>query len=161
MSLSIISRSRSLLALAVILTLTPLAEATSSDRDRFELFSDCQPIYLIAGDLTPAAVEIGLTKEAVRAAVESRLRSAQLYNPGASTPFLYVYVHVVGIAFHIDLEYNKQLLDPASGLTSRATTWSTGTTGTHGRDVSFILAAVSELMDLFLVEFVRVNEEAC
>ena len=161
MSLAIISRSRSLLALAVILTLTPLAEATSSDRDRFELFSDCQPIYLIAEDLSPAAGEIGLTKEAVRAAVESRLRSAQLYNPEASTPFLYVYVHVVGIAFHIDLEYNKQLLDPASGLTSRATTWSTGTTGTHGRDVSFILAAVAELMDLFLVEFSRVNEEAC
>ena len=161
MSLAVISRGGSLLALAVILTLTPLAEATSSDRDRFELFSDCQPIYLIAGDLTPAAVEIGLTKEAIQAAVESRLRSAQLYNPEASTPFLYIYVHVVGIAFHIDLEYNKQLLDPASGLTSRATTWSTGTTGTHGRDVSFILAAVSELMDLFLVEFLRVNEEAC
>lgn len=161
MSLSVISRCGSLLALAVILTLTPLGEAASSDRDRFELFSDCQPIYLIAGDLTPAAVEIGLTKEAIQAAVESRLRSAQLYNPEASTPFLYVYVHVVGIAFHIDLEYNKQLLDPASGLTSRATTWSAGTTGTHGRDASFILAAVAELMDLFLVEFSRVNEEAC
>ncbi len=161
MSLSVISRGRSLLALAVILTLTPLGEATSSDRDRFELFSDCQPIYLLVENLSPAAVEIGLAKEAIQAAVESRLRSAQLYNPEASTPFLYVYVHVVGIAFHIDLEYNKQLLDLASGLTSRAITWSTGTTGTHGRDASFILASVSELMDLFLVEFLRVNEEAC
>ena len=76
-------------------------------------------------------------------------------------PRLYVNVNVVGLAFGISLEYGKTVIDEASGLRGLATTWARGFTGTHGRDASYILSGVSELMDLFLVEFLRANEEAC
>ena len=34
-------------------------------------------------------------------------------------------------------------------------------TGTHGGDDGFIVQSVSELLDTFLVEYLRVNDEAC
>ena len=36
-----------------------------------------------------------------------------------------------------------------------------GSTGTHGGDAGFILSAVSQHLDKFLVEYLRVNEENC
>ena len=42
-----------------------------------------------------------------------------------------------------------------------ASTWHSGAVGTHGDDASYILSAVSRYMDRFLVEYLRVNEEAC
>ena len=59
------------------------------------------------------------------------------------------------------LEYKKWVSDPLSGEEAYATTWNTGSTGTHGGDPGFILSTASGLLDLFLVEFLRVNEEAC
>ena len=134
-----------------------------ADRKRFQLFTGCHPMFLVVEGLSDGASKIGLTKEDIRAAAESRLRSARLYDSGASHYLyvLYVNVNVVGRAFNIDLEFKKNVLDPLSGNAGFATTWLTGSTGTHGGNANYIVSSVSRHMDKFLVEFLRVNEKAC
>ena len=129
---------------------------------RFKLFADCQPMRLLVEDLHPDASDIGLTKESIQTAAESRLRSARLYNLSKRFPYLYINVNVVGGAYNITLEYNKIVYDPLSDSNGVATTWNTSITGTYGGSgAAFILSSVSKVMDKFLVEFLRVNEEAC
>ena len=148
----------SLVALAFLAT--GAASETPSPLDRFKLFSACQPMYLVVEGMAPDASEIGLTEESVRAAVESRLRAARLYDAEA-THLLYVNVNVVGPVFHVALALNKRVYDLSSDTINLATTWHTGATGTHGGDAGYILSAVSRHMDRFLVAFFRVNEAAC
>ena len=127
--------------------------------DRFELFNSCEPMSVVAERLPSRAAEIGLTVESLRTAVESRLRSARLYDDDA-TPYLYLNVNVVGGAFSINLEYRRWVCHSVSGC-GPATTWRLGVTGTHGADAGYIRSAVAECMDTFLVEYLKVNEEAC
>ena len=115
---------------------------------------------IFVGSLDTGATKIGLTKGSIQAAVESRMRSARLYNPDG-LHYLYVNVHVVGGAFSSRLKLKKYVLDYASDESYTAVTWENAVTGTHGRDSSYILSSISEQMDQFLVEFLRVNEEAC
>lgn len=146
-------------ALAFLATGT--AGETPTDRlDRFRLFSDCQPMKLLVEELPPDASEIGLTEESIRAAVESRLRAARLYDARA-THDLYVNVNVVGPAFSLSLGFYKLVHDFSSDTSNLATTWTAGATGTHGGNAGYILSTVSQHMDRFLVEFLRVNEAEC
>ena len=138
-----------------------VGDASESPRERFRLFSDCSPMQLVIDTLDSNEKKIGLTDEAIQAAVESRLRSARLYTSDKSKPFFYVKVHVIGNAFSIRLFYYKSVYDPLSGNGAYAPTWNSGVTGTHGGDAGYIRSAISELMDQFLVQFLRVNENAC
>ena len=152
--------------LVVVLMLSFLAPRAAGDTieeevDRFELFSDCNPMSFLVERLPPDSSKIGLAHEALQAAVESRLRSAHLYHSERSTPYLYVNVNVIGDAFNVALRYNKLVHDRLSGISNAAGTWWTSVTGTHGGDAGYILSSVSQRMDRFLVEFLRVNEAAC
>ena len=40
-------------------------------------------------------------------------------------------------------------------------TWDLGATGTHGGDAGYVLQTLSEFVDTFVVEYLRVNEAAC
>ncbi len=138
-------------------------EETKNRIARFELFADCRPMYLLVERLPADASKIGLTEEAIQAAAESRLRSARLYRSIRSAPYhsLYINVNVAGRGFSIRLEFKKDVYDPLSGDTGVATTWNTGGAGTHGGNANYILSLLSQYMDEFLVEFLRVNEKAC
>lgn len=138
-------------------------DAIDDSIKRFQLFADCRPMRLLVERLPDGASKIGLTKEAIQAAVESRLRSARLYRsmPGSPFHYLYVNVNVFGRAFSIGLEFRKRVRDILSGDTGRAATWNAGATGTHGGSANYIVSHVSRFMDRFLVEFLRVNERAC
>ena len=107
MSLAVINRGRSILALAaVILSLSAMGEAQNvqQDIDRFKLFNDCQPMYLLVEDLSADAARIGLSEQSIQVAVESRLRSALLYDSFRfADTHLYVNVAVVGAAFSMVL----------------------------------------------------------
>ena len=70
-------------------------------------------------------------------------------------------MRVSGPAFSTALEYWKVVRDLATGLQNRATTWYFGVVGTHGRNSSDIVVAVSEDADKFIDEFLRVNGDAC
>ena len=129
---------------------------------RFKLFSNCAPILLLVERLGFDALSIDLTEGRLRTIVESRLRSARLYDTNhLSDTNLYLNVSVVGSSFSYSLDYRKTFLDPLTGISGHTTTWSTGGTGSHGGDVAYILSHISIAMDTFLVEFLRVNEEAC
>ena len=148
-------------ALAFVLAAPSSAAEKVSQADRFGLWNDCRTMGLVVEDLPKSATEIGLTKEAVTVAVRSRLRAARLYRADAGVPFLPVTVNVVGSAFGISVAYLKWVKDRASGISSGATTWTRGSTGTHGRDASYILSSVSQKVDKFIDEYLRVNEAAC
>ena len=151
-----------LAALALLLLAGRAAGETAKERlERFQLFGDCKPMFLIVEALPPGASKIGLTVDLLQAAVESRLRAARLYDSEVLSPYLYVNVNVVGKAHHIELEYTKWVFDPLSGLNGSAATWSIGGTGTHGGEAEYVLSLVSQTMDQFLLEFLRVNDEAC
>ena len=129
----------------------------------FELFSQCEPVAMLIEDLPESA---SLARERVETLVESRLRAARLFN-GADpygdplTPFLYVNVGVIGRAFTIRVELHKFVHDQSSRVAWATPTWNTASAGTHGGDDGFILQGVSEHMDRFILEYLRVNDSAC
>ena len=131
---------------------------------RFKLYNDCRAMRLVIENLEGKyAKEIDLTRDRLRSLTESRLRAARLYTEESSKAngaMLYVNVQVVGPAFWVRLEYKKSLRDPVTTSTLGATTWQRGTLGTS-RNRGYILQSLSEYLDNFLVEYLRVNEEAC
>ena len=76
----------------------PCLAAGNSSHDCFQLWSACPPLDLIVEGLPEDAEEIGLTRERIQTAAESRLRAARLYDAEAGH-YLYVNVNVVGRAF--------------------------------------------------------------
>ena len=77
---------------------------------------------------------------------------------------LFVQITVVGQAFSILLAFHKTLHDPV--INAPVSAWFAGNwinvfTGTHGGDGGYILQGLSRGVDSFLVEFLRVNEDAC
>lgn len=139
----------------------PAAAEDVTDLDRFQLWSDCRGMRLSVADLGEDAADIDLTEEAIETAVRSRLRAARLYDADAFGHFLYVNVNVFRQVFSINVEYYKGLNDSVSGELGVATTWQIGSVGTHGWDAGYILSAVSQYMDKFIDEYLRVNEDAC
>lgn len=132
---------------------------------------------LVVEGLSADGKEIGLSKETIQNALESRLRAARLYQtpenfsemtrrarllfPGKGfDSYLYVRVSVVGRAFNLDLRYNKLVVDETSGVKNYATTWEKGITGTAS-GAGFIMSTLASSIDAFFVEFLRVNEPDC
>ena len=146
--------------LALALTITPVQETT--DRDLFQLFNNCEPMSLlleVSGDDEDVKKE-GRTKERVQFAVESRLRGARLFRSVFFLPVLEVNVSVLGGAFMMSMSYNKTVFDSVSGKNSFAPTWNRSILGTQS-GAAYIILSLSELLDEFLTEYLRVNEAAC
>lgn len=153
------------LALTAVLAVSPFVsdafgEDSMNDLERFQLFANCEPMNLVVEGLQLGAAEFGLSVEQIRAAAESRLRSARIYDSG-SLAYLYINVNTAGSAFSINISYRKPMLDIASEFIWPAETWNASSTGTHGRDAGYILSGISRHLDVFLADFLRVNEEAC
>ena len=132
-----------------------------TDTERFELFNECRPMELIVEDLPDDAADIDLTEERIQTIAESRLRAARLYEAQGLNPFLSINVAVFGPTFNLLVEYRKPLYDPASDTTRPAITWTSGVIGTHGGDAGYILQALSEYLDRFVLQYLRVNEDSC
>ena len=139
----------------------PLSEGRQA---RFELFTGCAAVFPAVFVFGDEAEEFGLTEERVRTMAESRLRAARLYGDGLSPSALDVLIRTLdsGVAFTIAIRLGKvSLYDPASGVLGHAITWEQVTFGQHGRDASFILQNLSEMLDGFILEYLRVNEGYC
>ena len=125
----------------------------------FELFDHClQMDVAVILDQN----NIGLTEERVATAVQSRLRAARLYDESA--PYaLWVQVDLLydSPVFRVELEYHKALLDEVTGYSSYPATWSTDGYGRHAGNAGNVLQAISERMDEFINEYLRINEPAC
>ena len=149
------------LGLLALVMVAATGQDSDSARKRFELFNNCEPMRLLVEHLSDDAVDIGLTRERLVLAAESRLRGARLYTADYTAPLLYLNINVVDIVFSTSLEYRKLVMDTASGGVFSAPTWSSEGTGTHGRNAEFIVSGVSRRLDEFLTEYLRVNEAAC
>ena len=104
--------------------------------------------------------KIGLTEKAVEAATRSRLRTARLYDDDRTTPWLGVFAEVAGTGFTIEIDYFKRVHD-LYGNPGYATSWSFGGAGTHGNSSVFVLGGISQYVDQFIDEYLRVNADAC
>ena len=157
------TRNKLLFTLALTLAVWP-GHATAqdvSDYDRFKLFNECGPMDLFVEHYEDADwADIGLTVDRIQTMAESRLRVARLYDATAGTN-LYVKVNVASRGFSLDVDYRKVLYDPVSDDSFFATTWNIGGAGTHSGDAGFILQGLSEYLDSFILEYLRVNEDAC
>ena len=154
-----------LFTLALALAVWP-GHATAqdvSDLDRFKLFNECRPMDLLVEDYTDDAdwTDIGLTVDRIQTMTESRLRAARLYDATGVFPILYVNVNVEARGFSLNVNYKKWLYDPVSDESFDATTWTISGAGTHHGDAGFILQGLSEYLDSFILEYLRVNEDAC
>ena len=135
----------------------------------FELWNECAPIRLIIWGFEGEGADIGLTRERVRTLAESRLRAARLYDAAVVYPAPILLVDVVVLvsesgrsgAFSVDVSFEKYLRDDVLDWTWYATTWETGVLGIHTGDAGYIMQVVSEKLDLFILEYLRVNETAC
>ena len=134
---------------------------TSTRVDCFELWKACQPMNLLVEPPEGRGEEIGMTEERIQTAAESRLRAARLYTTDNQDHFLYVNVNISDRAFSIHVGYSKWLHDTTLAQGGMAETWHAGSVGTHGGDAGYILQTLSEHMDRFVVEYLRVNEPSC
>lgn len=142
------------------LLLLAAAQDVPDSLARFQLFNLCRPIYLLVEELPPDAAAIRLTEERVSTLAESRLRAARLFAE-ESLQYLYVNVNVSGRAFNVAVGFYKRLWDPSSDEFGSTRTWGSGSTGTHGGDGGYIMQTISEHLDRFVLEYLRVNEDAC
>ena len=155
-------------------------------RDLLKLFTECAPMsfgidfwprFAASAEIAEAQHEIG---NGVKLAVESRLRSARLYGgefaganqfPSLYSPGQLNVLHVeishwepseqfLKGSASIDLAFKKRLIDPVTKVEGKVATWMS-TKYVRSNDDRAIISATSELMDLFLTEYLRVNEEAC
>ena len=154
---------RTLLCLIALALAAPAWGQTAFER--FQLFNYCNAVDLgvsveLNQDEDSGLRKLSLAEEQVRTAVEARLRSARLYDSEAQ-PYVFAIIHVYNATFNARVEFNKPFWDLASVERGLATTWRVSSTGTHGGNGSYILSWVGRHVDQFLVEYLRVNEEAC
>lgn len=127
----------------------------------YTLWAGCRKMDVAVEELSEDAKEIDLTGKRIDSIAESRLRAARLYDSDNSSEYLYINVHVVGRAVSIGLNYNRWIADIGYGLGSFVPLWTERKTGTHGSDDSYIMQAVSEMIDAFILAYLETNEQAC
>ena len=146
---------------ALVLTSFFIADSVfaQDNEDKFGLFTRCDPVALFVRSLDSEDEAI-ITTDSIINVAESRLRSARIYS-GEAVEYLYIGVTIVGSAFSITTTFNKWLLDEPNGFRGTGTTWVKSIVGTHRGDGGFIFSLLSRQLDEFIVEFLRVNAEAC
>ena len=162
---------------AVLVALAAIGTAGAEDSgktiqqemaEQLDLFSLCSPgerMDVVLDDLPAHAAGAGLTGDAIREAVEGRLRRARLLDPNAE-PLLHVEI-VLGepdeghIPFYsVEVRYLRDLVAERLRLAALAETWSTG--GAGQGDAASFLDHVGSYVDAFIAEYRRVRDsEAC
>ena len=133
----------------------------------FALWNECEPIGLLIESLNDDAAAIDLTEERIQTLAESRLRAARLYASEVGTRYMYIRVTVLifknrpGGAYSSRVSFQKYLRDGVSQQIGIAATWDASGIGIHTGDAGYILQHVSEQLDRFILEYLRVNEAAC
>ena len=110
-----------------------------------------------------AEQNLGLTEGRIQTHVEMRLRSAGLIPRDKSTRdgYFYVNIHVVGPAYHITLKYRRRVYFSinSQSYVKVATTWSLGSTGTHGEDGGYIIQKLDGYLDKFINDYLKANQK--
>ena len=150
-----------LLALTVCLPGKGRGAEVDSDM-RFWLFTECQPVSFYVyypPDSGFGKTVTGMDTQSIETIAEIRLRNARLFDSD-SPRVLRIKVIVVADTYHVTVEFMKPVRD-AFDQEGRAATWSTGSSGVHGDDANHLITSIAQHVDHFLVDYLRVNEEAC
>ena len=132
-----------------------------------ELLPGAIGVSLVVEHRSHDAEETGLKRKEFVAAVESRLRSAGLYQSSffgfsegsvVFLPHLYMHVNVIGQSFCVLLELKKWVHEPMSGQLNYTQTWRTETSGIHRKSSRRIMFSVRDLTDQFIDEWNKVNK---
>ena len=102
--------------------------------DRFRIFGDCRPIYLVVEDFKPVVQESSFNKVEIQTVVDNLLRSARLHTNEMEDAFLHIQINLVAGAANVNVTYQKNVMDITSGIINYATTWSNGFTIPYGKD---------------------------
>ena len=152
-------------ALALQAPLPAVAAATQYDstlRDRFQLYSECQPVATLIEPLGRETANTGLTYEGLQAATKLRLQLAGLYSESRlSGPTLYVRVYVYRDAFSVMLALMKRVWEPVADLSAAAATWDSYKLGIHGGDTGYVRDTLVRSMDEFVAAYLQANESSC
>lgn len=79
-----------ILSLLVVMFAVPASAATYINSEKFQLYTQCSPVKLLVEELSEDAEALGLKKKKIINLVESRLRSARIYDEKSSS-YLYMY----------------------------------------------------------------------
>lgn len=127
--------------------------------------ADYKTVGYLIERLSDGAAEIGLTENRLQTRVELRLRQAGLapVNMKGEGPsaYLYVQVSVVGGGFSVNVSFDRTVsfLDAGREYTVYGTAvWGRGSIGTHGGDSEFIVGRLDGRLDIFLNEYLKVNQ---
>ena len=140
------------------------AECEADEIDCFFVWTGCASVGVA---VNVDDNEIGLQRNGITNAAESRLRAANVFSPSeaeiASNGVLLIRVDLVGSAFEVSFDFYKpgmQLRDDY-GFRGVASTWRESITGTHGGNSAFVMEVVRRLLDQFMNDYLRVNAPAC
>lgn len=129
--------------------------------DRFSLFNHCKPMSLMFRNEEAGEYYMTFYADRVRTIVESRLRAARLYDPAATGAMFTVDVtERSSQPSELVLSYGKPRLDLASGITLIKLDRMNSTRGPGGFSDQ-MLQLLSEAMDQFINDYLRVNETWC
>ena len=154
-------------ACAMLMATSAAVYAAPDTGDLFDLCPPDEGMRLVVESLHEDAERGALTMAQIRNAAESRLRAAGIYDPEAD-PSLYINVNAGPPEkgsrnypfYSIRVAYNRSLLDLRLAWYRLAYTWDSGSTGQG--DSSFILSALSQHLDKFFVDYLRVRDsKAC
>ena len=108
----------------------------------------------------------GLTRDAVKTHAELRVRSVGLKPvdaAGSSEHYLYVQIHVAGLAFNINMDFKRSAqwtMADGQKADGFAAVWRQGNiTGTHGQNAKYVLDALDQLLDHFLNAYLKANQD--
>ena len=145
-------------ATAILFTSSVIAQ----ERDRFGLFTNCEPVDVAVESLGTEANDLGLRQERLETLVEAALLGARIPTTDLPTRhYLYLFVTVTGVSYARHLEFKKVVFDPMSAESGVATTWESSGGGTHGKEAEFIISAIRGALDQFVVEYLRANLAEC
>ena len=135
--------------------MSPIAAQEIESDDLFRLFNDCNAIGLEVARVSDSLLNLGISQAVVQEAAESRLRVARLYTSTARTS-----LHVAVNRHAIQVEYRKPVRDLVTGESRPVSTF-TKAVGVQEETEASVMLGLSNLLDDFLVDYLRVNESAC
>ena len=156
-------RKGKLLWVFLAVTTFTIGEAAAQEGDRFGLFTDCGAVRFLVEGLPAEANGIGLTERRLQTAVEAALLSARIPTTDSYRPYyLYLNVNVMGRSFSGSLRFYKMVSDSLlSSESGFASTWSTGSLGTHGSNSEYIVSIARGYLDEFVAAYLRTNLDEC
>lgn len=129
-----------------------------TDHEKFQFYNNCSPVSLYRVSLDENTKKIGITEQAVRNLVESRLRSARIHGE-KSKSFLIVEISGIEDYFTVYLGYFPVV--QSQGGYGIAETWRRIASGVYTGNKKSILAAFPNYMDEFINKYLKVNQKDC